>query len=101
MFDKLSQRLGDTFRNLSGRGVLSEKNISEAMREVRRALLEADVNFKVAKRFVADVTEKATGEKVLRSLTPGQQVIKIVNDQLVELLGETPERLALTGKPPT
>ncbi len=100
MFDKLSQRLGDTFRNLSGRGVLSEKNISEAMREVRRALLEADVNFKVAKRFVADVTEKATGEKVLRSLTPGQQVIKIVNDQLVELLGETPERLALTGKPP-
>lgn len=100
MFDKLSQRLGDTFRNLSGRGVLTEKNISDAMREVRRALLEADVNFKVAKQFVADVTEKATGEKVLKSLTPGQQVVKIVNDQLVELLGETSERLALTGKPP-
>lgn len=100
MFDKLSQRLGDTFRNLSGRGVLTEKNIADAMREVRRALLEADVNFKVAKQFVADVTEKATGEKVLKSLTPGQQVVKIVNDQLVELLGETSERLALTGKPP-
>ncbi len=100
MFDKLSQRLGDTFRNLSGRGVLTEKNIADAMREVRRALLEADVNFKVAKQFVADVTEKATGEKVLKSLTPGQQVVKIVNDQLVELLGESSERLVLTGKPP-
>ena len=100
MFDKLSQRLGDTFKNLSGRGVLTEKNISDAMREVRRALLEADVNFKVAKQFVSDVTEKANGEKVLRSLTPGQQVIKIVNDQLVDLLGSTTEKLNLPGKPP-
>ena len=100
MFDKLSQRLGDTFKNLSGRGVLTEKNISDAMREVRRALLEADVNFKVAKQFVSDVTEKANGEKVLRSLTPGQQVIKIVNDQLVDLLGGTTEKLDLPGKPP-
>lgn len=100
MFDKLSQRLGDTFKNLSGRGVLTEKNISDAMREVRRALLEADVNFRVAKQFVSEVTEKASGEKVLRSLTPGQQVIKIVNDQLVELLGSTTEKLELTGKPP-
>lgn len=100
MFDKLSQRLGDTFKSLSGRGVLTEKNISDAMREVRRALLEADVNFKVAKKFVSDVTEKATGEKVLRSLTPGQQVVKIVNDQLIELLGSTREKLELAGKPP-
>lgn len=100
MFDKLSQRLGETFKNLSGRGVLTEKNISDAMREVRRALLEADVNFKVTKQFVSDLTEKATGEKVLKSLTPGQQVIKIVNDQLVELLGETTGKLEFTGKPP-
>lgn len=100
MFDKLSSRLADTFRNLSGRGVLNEKNIADSMREVRRALLEADVNFKVAKDFVKEVTLKASGEKVLKSLTPGQQVVKIVNDQLVELLGGTGEKLQLTGKPP-
>ena len=100
MFDKLSQRLGDTFKSLTGRGVLTEDNIKAAMREVRRALLEADVNFKVVKQFVKDVTEKATGEAVLKSLTPGQQVIKIVNDQLVELLGNSSQRLELSGKPP-
>ncbi len=100
MFDKLSDRLGQTFKNLSGRGVLTESNISDAMREIRRALLEADVNFKVARKFVKEVTEKATGEKVLKSLTPGQQVIKIVNEQIVELLGSTAEKLSFTGKPP-
>lgn len=100
MFDKLSQRLGDTFKNLSGRGVLTEKNISDAMREVRRALLEADVNFKVAKQFVKEVSEKAAGERVLKSLTPGQQVVKIVNDQLIELLGSSVEKLELRGSPP-
>ncbi|MCD4707534.1 MAG: signal recognition particle protein [Candidatus Sabulitectum sp.] len=100
MFDKLSNRLGQTFRNLSGRGILTESNISDAMREIRRALLEADVNFKVAKKFVSEVAEKALGEKVLKSLTPGQQVVKIVNDQIVELLGTTAERLVFTGKPP-
>ncbi len=100
MFDKLSSRLGDTFRSLSGRGVLNEKNIADSMREVRIALLEADVNFKVAKDFVKEVTLKASGEKVLKSLTPGQQVVKIVNDQLVELLGGSGEKLQLTGKPP-
>lgn len=100
MFDKLSDRLGQTFKNLSGRGVLTEGNIKDAMREIRRALLEADVNFKVAKQFVKDVTEKAVGEKVLKSLSPGQQVVKIVNDQIVELLGTTAEKLELPGKPP-
>jgi signal recognition particle subunit SRP54 len=100
LFDKLSDRLGQTFRNLSGRGVLTESNISEAMREIRRALLEADVNFKVAKKFVSDVTELALGERVLKSLTPGQQIVKIVNDRIVELLGTTAEKLELSGKPP-
>lgn len=100
MFDKLSERLGETFKTLSGRGVLTEGNISDAMREVRRALLEADVNFKIAKKFVSDVTEKAMGERVLKSLTPGQQVIKIVNDQIIDLLGTTPSKLVFTGKPP-
>ncbi len=100
MFEKLSERLGDSFKNLTGRGVLTEKNIQDAMREVRRALLEADVNFKVAKKFVAEVSEKASGEKVLRSLTPGQQVIKIVNDRIIELLGSEPSALELSGKPP-
>lgn len=100
MFDKLADRLGQTFKNLSGRGVLTESNISDAMREIRRALLEADVNFKVAKKFVSEVADQAMGEKVLKSLTPGQQIVKIVNEQIVELLGTTSERLVFAGKPP-
>ncbi len=100
MFDRLAERLSETFRNLSGRGVLTEGNVSDAMREIRRALLEADVNFKVAGRFVSEATEKALGEKVLKSLTPGQQVVKIVHDQLVELLGSGSPALQFTGSPP-
>jgi signal recognition particle subunit SRP54 len=100
LFDRLSEQLGETFKTLSGRGVLTESNIGDAMREVRRALLEADVNFKIARKFVSDVTEKAMGEKVLKSLTPGQQVVKIVNDQIIELLGTTSSKLVFTGKPP-
>lgn len=100
MFDRLSERLSATFRNLSGRGVLTESNISDAMREIRRALLEADVNFKVAGRFVSEAREKALGEKVLKSLTPGQQVVKIVHDQLVQLLGTEPSSLSFAGSPP-
>jgi len=100
VFDRLAERLSETFRNLSGRGVLTEGNVSDAMREIRRALLEADVNFKVAGRFVSEATEKALGEKVLKSLTPGQQVVKIVHDQLVELLGSGSPALQFTGSPP-
>ncbi len=100
MFDRLAERLSETFRTLSGRGVLTEGNISDAMREIRRALLEADVNFKVAGRFVAEAREKAVGEKVLKSLSPGQQVVKIVHDQLVELLGSVPSSISFTGSPP-
>ena len=92
-FENLSEKLQNTFKKLRGKGVLTEADINEAMREVKLALLEADVNFKVVKEFVAQVKEKAMGAEVLQSLTPGQQVIKIVNDQLVELMGGTNSKL--------
>lgn len=92
-FENLSEKLQNTFKKLRGKGVLTESDINEAMREVKLALLEADVNFKVVKEFVAQVKEKAMGTEVLESLTPGQQVIKIVNDQLVELMGGTNSKL--------
>lgn len=100
MFENLTDRLSDAFRKLTGRGVLTESDINQAMRQVRRALLEADVNFRVAKQFVSDVSTKAMGEKVLKSLAPGKQVIKIVNDEIVELLGTDRSLLQLSGKPP-
>ncbi|MBC2668949.1 signal recognition particle protein [Novosphingobium piscinae] len=87
MFDTLSDRLGGVFDKLRGRGALNEQDVRDAMREVRIALLEADVALPVARRFIDDVTEKAVGQSVLRSVTPGQQVVKIVNDALVEMLG--------------
>ena len=92
-FENLSEKLQNTFKKLKGKGVLTEADINEAMREVKLALLEADVNFKVVKEFVAQVKERAMGTAVLESLTPGQQVIKIVNDQLVELMGGTNSKL--------
>lgn len=92
-FENLSDKLQGTFKRLRGKGVLTEADINEAMREVKLALLEADVNFKVVKEFVAEVKEKALGEGVLESLTPGQQVIKIVNDELVSLMGGTNSKL--------
>ena len=92
-FENLSEKLQNTFKKLRGKGVLTEADINEAMREVKLALLEADVNFKVVKEFVAQVKERAMGTAVLESLTPGQQVIKIVNDQLVELMGGTNSKL--------
>ena len=100
MFDRLADGLSDAFRKLTSRGVINESNIRDAMRLVRRALLEADVNFKVAKQFVNSVSEKALGENVLKSLSPGQQVIKVVNDELVKLLGSERTPLELSGKPP-
>ncbi|MFA4944852.1 MAG: signal recognition particle protein [Lentisphaeria bacterium] len=99
MFDKLTDRFHDIFRNLTGRGALSESNIDEAMKEVRRALLEADVNFKVVKEFVEQVRAECLGEKVLRSVTPGQMAVKVVSDQLTRLLGSVNEPLKLEGKP--
>lgn len=100
MFDTLSDRLQDVFKKLRGHGTLSEENIQEALREVRLALLEADVNFKVVKEFVAAVAEKAVGQEVLKSLAPGQQVVKVVHEQLVELLGGENVGLTLTGRQP-
>ncbi len=95
-FESLSEKLQDSFKKLKGKGVLTEADINDAMREVKLALLEADVNFKVVKEFVAEVKEKALGQGVLESLTPGQQVIKIVNDQLVELMGGTNSKLTFS-----
>ncbi len=100
MFENLTDRLEGVFKKLRGHGKLTEENIQEAMQEVRRALLEADVNFKVVKEFIAAVTEKAVGKEVLSSLSPGQQVVKIVHDELVELLGSKTEPLRLDGKQP-
>ena len=100
MFENLTDTLSDAFRKLTGRGVLTESDVKQAMRQVRRALLEADVNFRVAKQFVSDVSTKAMGEKVLKGLAPGKQVIKIVNDEIVELLGTERSPLQLSGKPP-
>lgn len=100
-FEGLSEKLSATFKKLKNRGKLSESDVKEAMREVRLALLEADVNYKVAKDFVKTVTEKAVGEQVLQSLTPAQQVIKIVNDEMTALMGSTHTRINLSSKIPT
>ena len=93
MFDSLSNRLQDVFQKLSGKGRLTEEDVEVALREVRLALLEADVNFKVVKGFVARIREAAVGEGVLSGLNPGQQVVKIVNDELVRTLGSETARL--------
>src|SRR5439155_801068 len=98
MLDSLSTRLQSIFDRLGGRGRLTEENIQEALREVRVALLEADVNFKVVRAFVDRVREKAVGQDVLRSLTPAQQVVKVVHDELVGLLGGSGHRLATAGR---
>ena len=95
-FENLSEKLQGTFKKLKGKGVLTEADINDAMREVKLALLEADVNFKVVKEFVAEVKEKALGQGVLESLAPGQQVIKIVNDTLVDLMGGTNSKLTFS-----
>ena len=99
MFDSLSSKLQGAFKNLRGLGKISEDNISQALREVRMALLEADVNFKVAKEFLARVKEKSLGEEVLTSVQPGQQIVKIINDELVTLLGDTNAKLETGGNP--
>lgn len=100
-FEGLSDRLEATFKNLRSKGSLNEADVRSAMREVRMALLEADVNYKVAKDFTNTVTEKAIGEKVMESLTPSQMVIKIVHEELVALMGGTNARLAYANRPPT
>lgn len=100
-FENLSSKLQDVFKQLRGKGKLTEKDVKDALREVKLALLEADVNFKIVKDFVKKVTEKAVGEEVLGGLNPGQQVIKIVNDELIELMGSTQSKLTFAPKAPT
>ena len=98
-FENLSEKLQNALGSLTGKGKLSEKDIDQAMREVRLALLEADVNFKVVKDFVKKIKEEALGEKVMNSLTPGQQVIKIVNEELTALMGSSESKLDLSKRP--
>ena len=100
-FEGLSEKLNATFKRLRGKGRLTETDVREGMREVRMALLEADVSYKVVKDFVASVTEKCVGADVLDSLTPAQQIIKIVNEELTALMGGTNARLTMASKGPT
>jgi len=101
MFENLTEKLQKAFKQLLGKGALTERDVEEALRQVRLVLLEADVNYKVVKDFVARVKERAVGQDVMRSLTPGQQVIKIVHEELVGLLGGEQAKLAVAQKPPT
>lgn len=100
-FEGLSEKLSAAFKRLRSKGKLTEADVRQAMREVRLALLEADVNFKIAKKFVNDVTERAVGSDVLESLTPAQQVIKIVNEEMTTLMGGEQSRIRYASKPPT
>ena len=100
-FEGLSEKLNNAFKKLRSKGRLTENDVKEAMREVRLALLEADVNFKVVKDFVKTVTEKAIGSDILESLTPAQQVIKIVNDELCNLMGGSQSKVHMANRPPT
>jgi signal recognition particle subunit SRP54 len=100
MFETLTDRLTDIFAGLRGKGVLTERDVDQAMREIRMSLLEADVNFKVVKEFVARVKERCIGSEVMQSLTPGQQVVKIVHEELMRVLGE-PARLSIASTPPS
>lgn len=100
-FESLSNKLQDVFKQLRGKGKLTEKDVKAALREVKLALLEADVNFKIVKDFVGKVQEKAVGVEILEGINPGQQVVKIVNDELVSLMGSAQSKLTFSSKPPT
>src|SRR5437870_622794 len=101
MFETLSDKLQRVFKNLRGEGRLSEAHLDEALKEIRMALLEADVNFKVVKQFTDTVKTKALGQEVMQSLSPGQQVVKIVRDELIEMLGGTNVRINFAPQPPS
>ena len=100
MFEQLAENLDNVLSKLRGRGKLTEDNISDGLREVRRALLEADVNYRVAKKFISSVKEEALGQEVVKSVTPGQQIVKIIHDKMTELLGSERSDLKLQGSPP-
>ena len=99
-FEGLAEKLSNSFKKLRSKGKLSEADVKEAMREVRLALLEADVNYKVAKEFTKKVTDRAVGAEVMESLTPAQMVVKIVNEELTSLMGGSEERLKSPAHPP-
>src|SRR6516162_5412275 len=101
MFENLSDKLQRVFKNLRGEGRLTEVHLDEALKEIRMALLEADVNFKVVKQFTDSVKAKAVGQEVWQSLSPGQQVVKIVRDEMVEMLGGTNVRVNFAPQPPS
>ena len=100
MFDSLSERLGSTLQKLRGQGRITEDNVKETLREVRMAMLEADVALPVVREFIERVKERALGQDVLRSLTPGQALVKVVNDELIAVMGEANETLNLNTQPP-
>src|SRR6058998_4050261 len=101
MFENLSDKLQRVFKNLRGEGKLTAENMEAALREIRVALLEADVHFRVAKQFIEAVREKAMGQEVLTALSPAQQVVKIVRDEMVKMLGAHASRLRMANEPPT
>src|SRR6201998_1632870 len=101
MFENLSERLQRAFKNLRGQGTISEENMQEALREIRIALLEADVNLDVVKELIEHIREKAVGQQVMTALSPTEQVIKIIRDELVSLLGKDTARFNFASKPPT
>src|SRR3982750_4674095 len=101
MFDNLSDKLQRVFKNLRGEGRLTAENMDAALREIRVALLEADVNFKVVKQLIEAIKEKATGEEVLQALSPSQQVIKIVHEELIKILGSHESRPRFANQPPS
>ena len=100
-FEGLSSRLQEITRKISGKARITESDLKEILREVKLALLEADVNYKIVKDFISDIEVKALGQDVLKSLTPGQQVVKIVKDEMTELLGGTTSKINFTPNPPT
>src|SRR6201987_2510585 len=101
MFENLTDKLQRAFKNLRGQGTLNEENIGEALKEIRMALLEADVNFKVVKELVDHIREKAVGQEVMTALSPAEQVIKIVRDELINILGKDTAKLKFASQPPT
>ncbi len=100
-FEGLADRLQSTIQKIRGKGKVTEADVKEMMREVRLALLEADVNFKVVKEFVKKVSERSVGQEVMKSLTPGQQVIKVVKEELTELMGGEQSKIAVSNRPPS
>ena len=101
MFDNLSDKMQNIMKKIKGEARITESNMKEMLREVKLALLEADVNYKVVKEFIAGIEQKALGEDVMKSLTPGQQVVKIVRDSLTDILGGTDSKLVFSSNPPT